>query len=77
MSRVNPFPSGSWVYHPQFGLACAQDGAGPVGFRDWLLVIAAWPEGAVLPVRASECVIALAPAQFRRPRLVVDNTRRA
>lgn len=75
--RRNPFPSGAWLHHPATGLACAQDGACPIGFTDWRIPAMSWPDGTVLPVRASECVIALAPAQFRRPRLVVDNTRRA
>lgn len=74
--RHNPFPSGAWLHHPALGLACSQGGS-PIGLTDWLVLAAAYPEGAVLPVRASECVVALAPAQFRRPRLIVDNTRRA
>jgi hypothetical protein len=76
MSTKCPFPANSWVFHPQFGLCCVQDGAAPVGFRDWRLTIAAWPDGAIHHVRASECVVALAPAQFRRPRLVAINGER-
>lgn len=74
--RHNPFPAGGWLHHEATGLACAQDGACPIGFSDWRIPAASWPDGTVRHVRASECVTALAPAQFRRPRLIAVNGER-
>lgn len=71
-----PFPAGHWLHHHATGLACAQDSAAPAGFNDWLIPAASWPDGEVRWVPASECTVALPPAQFRKPRLVtVDGER--
>lgn len=76
MSRC-PYRAGMWLVHARFGLARIPLDCAPVNvaFDDWCFELLTWPHGERFRAKASECCVALPPAQFRKPRLIAVDGR--